>query len=151
RSPDREADPVERALHRTIKKVTEDLGRMAYNTAIAAMMEFVNVATAAEHIDADQLERFILVLSPFAPHICEELWHRLHEHGVSAATIPNSKAQNPQSNLDTLAYEPWPSYDESLTIESEIEIPVQINGKVRARIKVARDADAAAMEAAARA
>ncbi|MEK7269889.1 MAG: leucine--tRNA ligase [Planctomycetota bacterium] len=125
-------DPaIERALHRCIKKVTEDLGAMAFNTAISAMMVFVNEASrSSEKISPSQAKRFVLLLSPFSPHVAEELWERL-----------GSKA--------TLACEPWPSFDPSLVVEDTIEIPVQVNGKVRSRIVVPAKADAKSLEAAA--
>jgi len=113
---------VERALHRLIKKVGEDIEAMKFNTAIAAMMEFLNTVFKAGRISHDQAERFVLILSPFAPHLAEELWQRL-------------------GHDKTLAYEPWPEYDEKLLIEETIEIPVQVNGKLRGRITVPADAD----------
>jgi len=115
-------EEVERALHRTIKKVAEDIRAMKFNTAIASMMEFVNAVFRAGAITKDQSERFVLVLSPFAPHICEELWERLGHH-------------------DTLAYERYPSFDEDLIAEEMIELAIQVNGKVRGRISVPADSD----------
>jgi leucyl-tRNA synthetase len=122
-------DSVERQLHRTIAKVGEDIERLAFNTAIAAMIEFVNVATGVG-VTADQLDRFVRVLGPFAPHVCEELWSRLGRDGsvVTAA---------------------WPTFDPSMLVDDTVEVPVQVMGKVRSRIVVPSDADAAAMEAAA--
>ncbi len=111
-----------RVLHRTIKAVTEDIEQMAFNTAIARMMEFTNYFTRVEPRPKQAMEQFVLLLSPFAPHIAEELWQILgHAH--------------------TLAYEPWPQYDEALIREQTIEVPVQINGKLRGRITVPADAD----------
>ena len=127
----RGTDKVEKALHRCIKKVTDDLERMAFNTAVSAMMIFLNEATAAEGISHSQAERFVQILAPFAPHMSEELWQRL-------------------GHPKTLAYEPWPSYDPAQLLEETVEVPVQINGKVRAKIVVARDADAAEHEKLAR-
>jgi len=123
-----EADPeVEKRLHRTIAKVGGDLDKLAFNTAIAAMIEFVN---EAEGFTRDQLDRFVRVLAPFAPHIAEELWHRLgHESSVAHAT--------------------WPTYDEAQLVDEEIEIPVQIMGKVRSRIRVPVNADQKTLETAA--
>src|SRR5262249_46361263 len=141
---ERRSEPLERALHRTIKKVTEDLNRMAYNTAIAAMMEFANAATAADVIHRDQLERFVLILSPFAPHLGEELWQRLRSPAAAHSGTPGASRWS-----GSLAYEPWPTYDEALTVEAEVEIPVQINGKLRSRILVPRDADEGVIERAA--
>jgi leucyl-tRNA synthetase len=121
-----------RQLHRTIKKVTEDLDGMRFNTAIAAMMEFTNHLTPLTVRPRAVLEKFVLILSPFAPHLAEELWQAL-------------------GHKETLAYEPWPSFDEALTKDEEIEVPVQINGKLRARLLVPVDVahDKVKLEAAA--
>ena len=119
-----------RLLHKAINKVGADIEEFKLNTAIAEMIALTNEMTAAKIRSKKLLEQFVLILSPFAPHICEELWHRLgHE--------------------DTLAYEPWPTYDPDLARDTEIEVPVQIKGKLRARIKLPADADPQAMEAAA--
>jgi leucyl-tRNA synthetase len=121
-----------RVLHRTIREVTQDIERLGFNTAIAKMMEFTNYFFKADPRPRIAMETFVRLLSPFAPHLTEELWLALgHEK--------------------TLAYEPWPSYDESLIKEDTIEVPVQVNGKVRGRISVPAGADEAAHEAAARA
>ena len=124
-----EADPkIERHLHRAIAKVEGDIERLAFNTAIAAMIELVNEATAAGGLTRDQLERLVPIVSPFAPHLAEELWSRLgHE--------------------ESLAYEPWPAYDASLLTEEQIELPVQLGGKVRARLLVPADAEPQKIEA----
>ncbi|MBC7317719.1 class I tRNA ligase family protein [Candidatus Bipolaricaulota bacterium] len=114
-------------LHATIKKVTAEFeGRLALNTAIAAIMEFTNDLSAyleAPKADPKLLRRalrdLILLLSPFTPFICEELWQRLGEG---------------KSVLET----PWPEYDPRALEEAEVEIPVQINGKVRLRLRLAR-------------
>ena len=108
---------LEKALHKLIKKVGEDLLAMKFNTPIAAMMEFVNLAYKAGKIGRSQAKRFMLVLAPFAPHVAEELWQFL------GAT-------------KSLAHEPWPSFDEAMTRQDTIELPVQVNGKLRARITV---------------
>jgi leucyl-tRNA synthetase len=117
--PDRE---TLRLLHQTIQKVTEDLDAMSFNTAIAKMMEFCNHLTGLKVRPRAVLDPYVLLLSPFAPHIAEELWRAL-------------------GHPDTLAYEPWPKYDESLTKEEQIEVPVQVNGKLRARLLVPADID----------
>ena len=124
---DAEADQdVERALHKLIQKVGDDLDALKFNTAIAAMMEFVNAVFKAARITADQAKRFVLVLSPLAPHIAEELWQRLgHE--------------------ETLAYEPWPTYDEAMLAVETVELAVQVNGKIRARINVPAEAEESAV------
>jgi leucyl-tRNA synthetase len=120
-----------RILHKTIKAVTEDIDKLSFNTAISRMMEFTNELSGQDVRPRSILEPFVLLLSPFAPHLAEELWQLLgHE--------------------ETLAYEPWPKFDESNLVESEIEIPVQIKGKVRGRVKVAPDADQETMIAAAK-
>jgi leucyl-tRNA synthetase len=125
--PDRE---TRRRLHQTIKKVTEDLDNMRFNTAIAAMMEFANHLTKLEIRPRSVLEPFVLLLSPFAPHLAEELWSALgHPH--------------------TLAYEPWPTYDDALTRADQIEVPVQVNGKLRSKLIVPADIDEAGLRAAA--
>ncbi len=110
-------EALERLLHKTIKKVTEDIGRFAYNTAIAQLIVWVNEAGKADRIGRDQVERFLLLLSPMAPHICEELWQRL-------------------GHDESLAREPWPSHDESLTRDATVEMAVQIKGKLRGRVTV---------------
>jgi leucyl-tRNA synthetase len=113
---------LERELHKTIKGVTLDLERMAFNTAISKLMVFKNKATeTAGALNRSQAERFVLLLAPFAPHIAEELWARL-------------------GHTKTLAYDSWPKFDEAMTQDSTKELPVQVNGKLRARITVAATA-----------
>ncbi|MHB1422733.1 MAG: leucine--tRNA ligase [Gemmataceae bacterium] len=114
-----------RMLHRTIQRVTEDLDGMRFNTAIAAMMEFNNHLVSLKARPRSVLEPFVLILSPFAPHLAEELWHALGRGG----------------ERDPLAYQPWPSFDPALTQADEIEVPVQINGKVRLRLTVPAEID----------
>jgi leucyl-tRNA synthetase len=128
-SPD---SPLERALHKLIRKVGEDIEAMKFNTAIAAMMEFVNQAFKIGSISPNQARRFVLVLAPFAPHISEELWQKL-------------------GGADSLSHTPWPGYDEAMTVDETVELPVQINGKLRGRIEVASQADQATVLAAAKA
>ena len=131
---DRADDPeLEKALHRTIHKVEGDIERMAFNTAIAAMMIFVNDATKAmDKLSRSQLLRFAQLLQPFAPHVAEELWERLDGKGL-------------------LAYAPWPQVDARLLVDDEIEIAVQVLGKVRGHAKVANGAANDVVLAAARA
>ena len=124
-----------KSLNAMIKKVGEDLESMAFNTGISAMMVYINEAEAfakAGGLPREYLEKFVLCLAPFAPHLGEELWQVLGHTG-------------------TLAYEPWPTVDASALVEDEIEIPVQVLGKLRGRIRVPAEATAADMEAAARA
>jgi leucyl-tRNA synthetase len=126
-----------KALHACIKKVTEDLEGIRFNTAISAMMVFVNEAMTWQAKPFPVMKTFLQLLAPFAPHLAEELWARLHStFGLRAPS---------------LCYEPWPKFDPALLVESEIEIPVQVNGKFRDVIKVAVDADSATIEAAAKA
>jgi leucyl-tRNA synthetase len=121
-----------RMLHRTVQRVTDDLEALSFNTAIAAMMEFTNHLTPLSVRPRSALKTLVLLLAPFAPHLAEELWQTL-------------------GGGTTLAYEPWPTYDASLLKADEIEVPVQVNGKLKAKLKVSPDIDAAALEAAARA
>jgi leucyl-tRNA synthetase len=121
---------AKRILHQTIKKVTEDLEALKFNTAIAQMMVFVNEILKLGTRARPVLEPFVLVLSPFAPHIGEELWRRLgHER--------------------SLAHEPWPAWDQALVVEDTVTVAVQVNGKLRATLTLPRDADQAAAQAAA--
>ena len=115
-----------RVLHRTIRRVTEEIEALRLNTAIAALMEFVNAAFKWRALPRSVAEPFVLLLSPFAPHIAEALWERL-------------------GHAMTLAYEPWPAALEEHLAEESVAIPVQVNGKVRATIWVAPDADPASV------
>jgi len=118
-----QADEVTlRLLHQTIKKVGDDIESFDFNTAISAMMIFVNHLSKQAVRPKSVVEKFVLILAPFAPHIAEELWQRL-------------------GYKDSLAYQPWPEYDEELVKEKEIELAVQVNGKIKDRIVVAADAD----------
>jgi leucyl-tRNA synthetase len=121
-----------RVLHQTIQVVTRDIAALAFNTAISRMMEFTNFFTTASERPREVLEKFIVLLSPFAPHIAEELWQTL-------------------GHKESLAHESWPEFDPALAKEDTIEVPVQINGKVRSKVIVPADSDQAALEAAARA
>jgi leucyl-tRNA synthetase len=119
-----------RKLHQTIKKVMDDLDSMSFNTAIAAMMDFSNHLTKLSVRPRSALQTLVLLLSPFAPHLAEELWQALgHEQ--------------------SLAYEPWPKYDPALTKADTIEVPVQINGKLRGKVTVPAGIDKAALQASA--
>jgi len=120
-----------REIHRTIAKVTKDIEALSFNTAIARMMEFVNVCTPLEKRSRAILEPFIVILAPFAPHLAEELWEVLGK----AAPV---------------SLEPWPTVEERWLHDETVEVPVQIRGKLRGRIVVPAGADAAALEAAAR-
>ncbi|MGZ0170495.1 MAG: leucine--tRNA ligase [Planctomycetales bacterium] len=121
----------ERLLHKTIKAVTEDIEKFSFNTAISRMMEFTNEMSPQDVRPKSAMETLTILLSPFAPHMAEELWQLLgHE--------------------DTLTFEPWPTFDESKIAEAEVEVPVQVNGKVRAKVKVPAGADNATIEEAAK-
>jgi leucyl-tRNA synthetase len=131
-SADAEPDQqVLRKLHQTIRKVGEDIQRLSYNTAIAAMMEYMNVVRKGERVPhRDEVLPLIPLVAPFAPHIAEELWEQTGGTG---------------SVFDSA----WPSFDPALATEDTIELVVQVNGKVRTRIHVARDiAEEAAVVAA---
>jgi leucyl-tRNA synthetase len=121
-----------RVLHKTIHAVTRDIEHLSFNTAIARMMEFTNYFFKVEKRPKSVMRRFVQLLAPYAPHLAEELWQQL-------------------GGAKTIAYEPWPECDESFLKEDTVEIPVQINGKLRGRVTVPAGADQAAMEAAARA
>jgi leucyl-tRNA synthetase len=127
------ARDLQRKLHKTIKRVTDDFeGRWHFNTCISATMELLNEANrreaAAENgsdaippaLKAEVKRTLVLLLAPFAPYLCHELWEMLGEKG-------------------SLLKAPWPKYDAALTKEDELEIPVQINGKLRSRITVPAD------------
>jgi leucyl-tRNA synthetase len=120
-------DATRRLPHQTIKKVTTDIDAMAFNTAISALMVFVNHLA---RLSAMPREAVRALVSPFAPLVAEELWRHLG-HAAS------------------LAYEPWPAWDEALVVDNMIELPVQVNGKVRGRVQLARDASEADARAAA--
>lgn len=116
-----------RVLHKTIKGVTDDIDKLSFNTAISKMMEFTNYFTGQTVRSKAAMESFVLLLAPFAPHIAEELWQVL-------------------GHDDSLTYATWPTYDESKIVEAEVQIPVQINGKVRSKIMMPIDADQATMQ-----
>ena len=124
-----------KSLNAMVKKVGDDLEAMAFNTAISAMMVYVNEAEGfakAGGLPREYLEKFVLCLAPFAPHLGEELWQLL-------------------GHSDTLAYEPWPKFDPAALVEDEVEVPVQVLGKLRGRIRVPVAATPAEMESAAKA
>jgi leucyl-tRNA synthetase len=123
-------EETQRLLHQTIQKVGEDIETFGFNTAISQMMIFVNHLSKLTTRPTEAVEALVLVLAPFAPHLCEELWRRL-------------------GHPDSLAYEPWPVFDPSRTRAKTVELAVQVLGKIKDRIVVAADADTAAIEAAA--
>lgn len=115
-----------RTWHRTIKKVTDDFEHLRFNTAISQLMIFVNDAYKADQLPRKAMENFVQMLSPLAPHLAEELWERL-------------------GHQQSIAYVPWPTYDEALTVDAEVEIVVQVNGKIVERTMIAADLDEEAM------
>ena len=123
---------LERALHVAIKRVTESVADLGFNTAISKMMEFVNEATKATAIPRAWFEMFVKILSPFAPHVAEELWQRL-------------------GHRSTIAYAPWPAHDDAKLARDTMLLGVQIAGKLRSQIEVPVDASEAAILAVARA
>jgi leucyl-tRNA synthetase len=122
----------QKITHATIKKVTEDIEALAFNTAISQMMIFVNAFTNLDVIPVSAMRTFLVLLNPFAPHISSELWQQLRSPG-------------------DITSQTWPNYNESFLVEDEIEIVLQVNGKLRDRITVALDATNEQLEAAARA
>jgi leucyl-tRNA synthetase len=123
-------DETKRALHKTIKKVTDDIEAMRFNTAISAMMIFVKQLGSRTAVPREAARALALLLSPFAPHLGEEMWQTL-------------------GGAESLAYAPWPTFDPALVKDDVLEIGVQVNGKVRSTITLAIDAtEAAAREAA---
>ena len=113
---------LEKEYHKTVKKVTSDYEHLAFNTAISQIMIFVNAAYKEKNIPKEYAEGIIKLFNPIAPHITEELWS-MYGH------------------TDTITYEPWPTFDEAKTIDEEIELPIQINGKVKGTIVISLDAD----------
>ena len=110
---------LHRVLHQTIKKVTDDLEALKFNTAISQLMVFVNEVTKLGVRPRAVLEPFVLLLNPFAPHLAEELWHRL-------------------GHSESCAYVPWPVYDPASIVDDRVTVAVQINGKLRATLDLPR-------------
>ncbi|MGD1045934.1 MAG: leucine--tRNA ligase [Bacteroidota bacterium] len=110
----------ERLYHQTVKKVGDDIENLRFNTAISQMMIFLNEAMKLEIRPRKLMENFVLLLAPFAPHVAEEIWEKL-------------------GHKKSTAYEPWPMYDKAKCVESTVEVVLQINGKIRSKIVVAKD------------
>jgi leucyl-tRNA synthetase len=127
-----DTDAFRRALHRTIQKVTDDTGGMRFNTAIAAMMELVNAAYKETGISRESASTMTLLLSPYAPHMAEEIWEKL-------------------DHKNTLAYEPWPKFDPALCEVTTVTLSISVNGKMRGTIEVQKDATQEEVLAAAKA
>jgi leucyl-tRNA synthetase len=122
----------QRLLHQTMKKVTEDIEELRFNTAIAQMMVFTNEMTKMEQRPRALLEPFVLILSPFAPHVAEELWEKL-------------------GGRSSVSQQPWPTFDPALTVSDRLTIPIQVNGKLRGKIEVGIDTSREEIEGLARA
>ena len=122
---------MERLVHKTVKKVTLDIDSMKFNTAIAAMMTLINEMYAAGRVNRGDLAVFTRLISPFAPHIAEEVWERIGGTGL-------------------VSLAPWPEFDEEKTVDDTVKVPVQINGKVKSVIDLSKDSDKDAALAAAR-
>ena len=121
------AENLERVYHQTVKKVTEDYEGLRFNTGISQLMVFINEAYKSDVLPKEYMEGFVQLLSPVAPHVSEELWEKLGHSG-------------------TISYEPWPAFDESKLVEDEVEIVVQVNGKLKKKLMIPKDASKEAME-----
>ncbi|HZG81908.1 MAG TPA: leucine--tRNA ligase [Brevibacillus sp.] len=119
---------MDRVYHQTVKKVTEDYEGLRFNTGISQLMVFINEAYKADVLPKKYMEDFVKMLSPITPHLAEELWEKL-------------------GHKDTIAYEAWPTYDESKLVEDEVEIVLQVNGKNKEKLLIASDATKEQMEA----
>ncbi|GIN38840.1 leucine--tRNA ligase [Heyndrickxia oleronia] len=122
------SDVLEKVYHQTVKKVTEDFNQLGFNTAISQMMVFINEAYKSDVLPKEYIEGFVKLLSPICPHIAEELWSKLGHEG-------------------TITYEAWPIFDESKLVDAEVEIVVQLNGKVRSKMMVSSEISREQLEA----
>ncbi|MEK3933826.1 leucine--tRNA ligase [Sporosarcina sp. FSL W7-1349] len=113
--------PLEKVYHQTVKKVTEDFEGMRNNTAISQLMVFINEGYKVDSIPKEYVEGFLLLISPITPHLAEEIWEKL-------------------GHTDTITYKAWPTYDESKLVDDTVEMAIQLNGKVRTKIVVSKDA-----------
>ncbi|HCY9490766.1 TPA: leucine--tRNA ligase [Staphylococcus aureus] len=111
---------LDKVYNQTVKKVTEDFETLGFNTAISQLMVFINECYKVDEVYKPYIEGFVKMLAPIAPHIGEELWSKLGYE-------------------ESITYQPWPTYDEALLVDDEVEIVVQVNGKLRAKIKIAKD------------
>ena len=124
----KELSALRKTYAKTVKKVTEDTANLDFNVAISQMMIFINEAGKVSALPKAMWEGFVLLLSPYAPHLCEELWQKL-------------------GHTESLAYEPWPTFSEDFAKDERKEFPVMINGKLRAKFEAAADTDSATLEA----
>ncbi|RJE89845.1 leucine--tRNA ligase [Paenibacillus sp. 1011MAR3C5] len=120
-------DAFKRTWHRSIKKITDDYENLRFNTVISQLMIFVNEAYKTDVLPREAMAQFVQMLSPIAPHIAEELWEKLGQEG-------------------TITYAAWPTYEDAWTVDQEVEIVVQVNGKIVERISIAADTNEADME-----
>jgi leucyl-tRNA synthetase len=121
------SDAFMRTWHRSIKKITDDYENLRFNTVISQLMIFVNEAYKTESLPREAMAQFLQMLSPIAPHITEELWERI-------------------GRADGISYAAWPTHDEAWTVDQEVEIVVQVNGKIADRVSIAADMNEADME-----
>ncbi|WP_078430079.1 leucine--tRNA ligase [Alkalihalobacterium alkalinitrilicum] len=121
------SEGLTRTYHQTVKKVSEDFEGLRFNVGISQLMVFINEAYKQEQLPKSLMEGFVKLIAPVAPHLAEELWHKL-------------------GHQETLAYEAWPTYDEKYLVEDEIEIVVQVNGKVKAKLVIPKEASKEQME-----
>ncbi|MEK3991543.1 leucine--tRNA ligase [Robertmurraya sp. FSL R5-0851] len=122
-----DSSSLEKVYHQTVKKVTEDFEGLRFNTAISQLMVFINDAYKSPVLPRDYVEGFVKLLAPICPHIAEELWSKL-------------------GHSESISYEAWPAFDEAKLVDDEVEIVVQINGKVKAKLMVPSDANKEALE-----
>ena len=125
--PDEQSENLEKVYHQTVKKVTEDLEGLRFNTAISQLMVFINEAYKSTVLAQNYMEGFVKMLAPICPHVAEELWEQLGHH-------------------ESISYEAWPAYDESKLVDQEVEIVIQVNGKVKLKLTVPTDATKEALE-----
>lgn len=125
---DKENKNLEKVYHQTVKKVTEDLDKLQYNTAISQIMIFVNAIYKENQVPTEYAEGLIKMLNPFSPFVTEEIWNKFLKH------------------KDTITYEPWPTFDAQKAISDEITLPIQFNGKLKGTIQIALDEDEATIK-----
>ena len=125
---DKENKNLEKVYHQTVKKVTEDLDRLQYNTAISQIMIFVNAIYKENQVPTEYAEGLVKMLNPFSPFVTEEIWNKFLKHN------------------ETITYEPWPTFDADKAISDEITLPIQFNGKLKGTIQIGLDEDEATIK-----